>query len=66
MGMIQKETLQQWHIETNKPDSQKDKKLILKLVAKVRANNQQLTSLGMVTPFISTIKNIIDDVKREK
>ena len=63
MEMIQKETFKQWHTEINKPDSQKDKNLILKLVAKLRANNQQLTSLGMVTPIIATIKNIIDDKK---
>jgi hypothetical protein len=31
------------------------------LVAELRANNQQLTSLGMVTPIIATIKNIIDN-----
>jgi hypothetical protein len=61
MEMIQKETFKQWHIETNKPDSQKDKNLILKLVAELRANNQQLTSLGMVTPIIATIKNIIEE-----
>ncbi|MGH9982063.1 MAG: hypothetical protein ACRD6U_10980 [Nitrososphaeraceae archaeon] len=61
MEMIQKETLQQWHNEMNKPDSQKNKNLILKLVAELRANNQHLTSLGMVTPIIATIKNIIDD-----
>jgi hypothetical protein len=60
MEMIQKETFKQWFIEMNKPDSQKDKNLILKLVAELRANNQQLTSLGMVTPIIATIKNIID------
>jgi hypothetical protein len=60
MEMIQKETLQQWHNELNKPDTQKDKNLILKLVAELRANNQQLTSLGMVTPIIATIKDIID------
>jgi hypothetical protein len=63
MEMIQKETFKQWHTEINKPDAQKDKNLILKLVAKLRANNQQLTSLGMVTPIIATIKNIIDDKK---
>ena len=61
MEMIQKETLKQWHNEMNKPDSQKDKNLILKLVVELRANNQQLTSLGMVTPIMATIKNIIDD-----
>ena len=66
MEMIQKETLQQWHNEINKPDSQKDKNLILKLVTELRANNQQLTSLGMVTPIIATIKNIIDDKKEEE
>jgi hypothetical protein len=60
MEMIQKETFKQWHTEMNKPDSQKDKNLILKLVAELRANNQQLTQLGMVTPIIATIKNIID------
>jgi hypothetical protein len=60
MEMIQKETFNQWFIEIKKPDSQKDKNLILKLVAELRANNQQLTSLGMVTPIIATIKNIID------
>ena len=42
MEMIQKETLQQWHNEMNKPDSKKDKNLILKWVAVLRANNQQL------------------------
>ncbi len=57
MEVIQKETLKQWHIEMNKPDTQKDKKLDhLKLVAELRANNQHLTSLGMVTPIIATIK----------
>ena len=66
MEMIQKETLKQWHNELNKPDSQKDKNLILKLVAELRANNQQLTSLGMVTPIIATIKNIIDDKEEKK
>jgi hypothetical protein len=66
MEMIQKETFNQWFIETNKPNSQKDKNLILKLIAELRANNQQLTSLGMVTPIIATIKNIIDDDKKDK
>jgi hypothetical protein len=61
MEMIQKETLKQWHNELNKPDLQKDKNFIMKLVAELRANNQQLTSLGMVTPIIATIKNIIYD-----
>ncbi len=61
MEMIQKETLKQWHIETNNPDSQKDKRLILSLIAELRANNQQLTSLGMVVPIIATIKNVIDN-----
>lgn len=65
MEMIQKETFKQWHNEMSKPDSEKDKSLILKLVAKLRANNQQLTSLGMVTPIISTIKNIIDKKDRK-
>ena len=59
--MIQKETFKQWHNEMNKPDSQQEKNTIIKLVAELRANNQQLTSLGMVTPIIATIKNIIDD-----
>ena len=66
MEMIQKETLKRWHNELNKPDSQKDKNLILKLVTDLRANNQQLTSLGMVTPIIATIKNIIDDKNKVK
>jgi hypothetical protein len=66
MEMIQKETFNQWYIETNKPDSQKDKNLILKLVAELRANNQQLTSLGMVTPIIATIKNIIDNNNKDE
>ena len=66
MEMIQKETFNQWYIETNKPDSQKDKNLIMKLVAELRANNQQLTSLGMVTPIIATIKNLIDDKDKKK
>ena len=61
MEMIQNETFKQWHNEMNKPDSQKDKNLIVKLVAELRANNQQLTQLGMVTPIIATIKNIIED-----
>jgi hypothetical protein len=61
MEMIQKETFNQWYIETNKPDAQKDKNLIVKLIVELRTNNQQLTSLGMVTPIIATIKNIIDD-----
>ena len=63
MEMIQKETFKQWSVETNKTDSEKDKKLILDLVAELRANNQHLASLGMVTPIIATIKNIIDDNK---
>ena len=63
--MIQKETFKQWLIETNKSDSQKDKNLILKLVAELRSNNQQLSSLGMVTPIIATIKNIIEDKDRK-
>ena len=62
MEMIQKETFKQWHIEMNKPDSQKDKNLIVKLVAELRVNNQHLTSLGMVTPIIGTIKNLIDNI----
>ena len=66
MEMIQKETLQQWVIETSKPDSQKDKNLIVKLVAELRANNQQLSSLGMVTPIIATIKSIIDKDKKRR
>ncbi len=66
MEMIQKETLKQWLDETSKPESQKNKNLILKLVAELRANNQHLTSLGMVTPIIATIKNIIDDKKDKK
>ena len=61
MEMIQKETLKQWLDETSKPESQKNKNLILKLVAELRSNNQHLTSLGMVTPIIATIKNMIDD-----
>jgi hypothetical protein len=61
MEMIQKQTFNQWYIEISKPESQKDKNLIVKLVAELRANNLQLTSLGMVTPIIATIKNIIDD-----
>ena len=65
MELIQKTTFQQWLVETNRPDSQKDKKLILELVAELRANNQHLATLGMVTPIIATIKNIIDD-KKEK
>ncbi len=64
MEMIQKETMKQWLIETNKPESQKDKRLILSLIAELRSNNQHLTSLGMVTPIIATIKNIID--KKDK
>jgi hypothetical protein len=59
MEMIQKETFNQWYIETNKPDAQKNKNLNMKLVAELRANNQQLTQLGMVTPIIATIKNLI-------
>ena len=39
MEMIQKETFKQWLVETNRPDSQKDKRLILSLVAELRANN---------------------------
>jgi hypothetical protein len=66
MEMIQKETFKQWFIETSKPDSQKDKRLILSLVAELRANNQQLSSLGMVTPIIATIKNVIDNNNKEK
>jgi hypothetical protein len=64
MEMIQKETFKQWHNELNKPDSQQNNSLIIKLVAELRANNQQLTSLGMVTPIIATIKNIIDDKEK--
>jgi hypothetical protein len=66
MEMIQKETFKQWFIETSKPDSQKDKRLILSLVAELRANNQHLTSLGIVTPIIGTIKNLIDNNNKEK
>jgi hypothetical protein len=66
MEIIQKDTLQQWHNEMNKPDSRKDKNLILKLGAELRANNQHLTSLGMVTPIIATIKNIIDEKDKVK
>ncbi len=66
MEMIQKETLKQWHIEMNKPDTQKDKRLILSLVSELRSNNQHLTSLGMVTPIIGTIKNLIDNNNKEK
>jgi hypothetical protein len=66
MEMIQKETFKQWVIERSKPDSQKDKRLILSLVAELRANNQQLTSLGMVTPIIATIKNVIDNNKNQQ
>jgi hypothetical protein len=66
MEMLQKETFKQWVIETSKPDSQKDKRLILSLVAELRANNQHLTSLGMVTPIIATIKNIIDGKDKKK
>ena len=66
MEIIQKDTLQQCYMETNKPDSEKDNNLILKLLAELRANNQQLTSLGMVTPIIATIKNLIDDKQKEK
>ncbi len=65
MEILQKETLKQWSIETSKPDSQKDKRLILSLVAELRANNQHLTSLGMVTPIIATIKNLIDNNKEK-
>ena len=65
MEMIQKETFKQWLVETNRPDSQKDKRLILSLVAELRANNQHMSSLGMVTPIIATIKNIIDDNKEK-
>ena len=61
MEMIQKETFKQWFVETNRGDSQKDKRLILSLVAELRANNQHLASLGMVTPIIATIKNIMDN-----
>jgi hypothetical protein len=64
MELIQKATLKQWLLETSRPDSQKNKRLILSLVAELRANNQQLSSLGMVTPIIATIKNIID--KKDK
>ena len=64
MELIQKRHFKQWLYETNKPDSQKDKRLILSLVAELRANNQHLSSLGMVTPIIATIKNIMD--KKEK
>jgi hypothetical protein len=42
---------------------QKDKHLIIKLVAELRANNQQLSSIDMVTPIIASIKNIIDKDK---
>ena len=66
MEMIQKETLKQWLDETSKPESQKNKNLILKLVAELRSNNQHLTSLGMVTPIIGTIKNLIDNNNKEK
>lgn len=63
MEMIQKETFKQWLVETNRADSNKDKRLILSLVAELRANNQHLASLGMVTPIIATIKNIMDKEK---
>ena len=63
MELIQTNTFQQWLYETNKPNSQKDKHLILDLVSQLRANNQQLASLGMVTPIIATIKNIMDNNK---
>ena len=63
MELIQKTTFQQWLDETNRPDSQKDKRLILDLVSQLRANNQHMSTLGMVTPIIATIKNIIDDKK---
>ena len=57
----QKKKFKQWFVETNKTDSQKDKSLILSLVAELRANNQHMTTLGMVNPIIATIKNIIDN-----
>ena len=63
MELIQTNTFQQWLYETSKPNSQKDKHLILDLVSQLRANNQQLASLGMVTPIIATIKNIMDNNK---
>ena len=63
MELIQKTTFKQWLVETNRPDSQKDKRLILALVAELRANNQHMSSLGMVTPIIATIKNIMDKEK---
>ena len=63
MELLQKEMFQQWLVETNREDSQKDINLILKLVAELRANNQHLASLGMVTPIIATIKNIMDNNK---
>jgi hypothetical protein len=66
MEMIQKETFKQWHTEKSKPQSQQDKNLIVKLVAELRSNNQQLISLGMVTPIIATIKNIIDNNKKDE
>ena len=64
MELIQTNTFQQWLYETNRPDSQKDKRLILSLVAELRANNQHMSTLGMVTPIIATIKNIMD--KKDK
>ena len=48
---------------TNRADPHKDKRLILSLVAELRADNQHLASLGLVTPIIATIKNIIDSKK---
>ena len=35
MEIVQKETLKQWLDETSKPESQKNKNLILKLVAEL-------------------------------
>ena len=60
MEMIQKETFRSWLVENSRPENQKDKRLIISLVAELRANNQQLSSLGMATPIIATIKNLID------
>ena len=63
MEMIQKSLLKKWLVEDSKPYPQQNHNLIIKLTQEIRANNQRLESLGMVTPIIATIKTIIDKEK---
>lgn len=63
MEMIQKSLLKKWLVEDSKPYERQNNNLIIKLTQEIRANNQRLESLGMVTPIIATIKTIIDKEK---